>query len=97
MNMMMQLLRQVSFPRRLHGHVLIDVHSEQGLSSIIENWGFLPRAVKELAAMEEDEHAKTSTSTLLEADRLKGIYDEVLTVILASSKKSTNVIDQKRG
>jgi len=69
----------------------------QGLSSITENWGFVPRAVKELAAIEEG-YTRTSISTLQEAERLKGIYDEVLNDFLASSKKSTNIIDeQKKG
>lgn len=73
------------------------LYFEQGLSSIMENWGFIPRAVKELAAIEEG-YTRTSKSTLQEAERLKGIYDEVLNEFLASSKKSTNVInDQRKG
>jgi hypothetical protein len=69
------------------------------LSTIIENWGFLPRAVKELAAIEEDEvgYTKTSKSTLQEAERLKSIYDESLKEFLSSSRKSANVIDQNKG
>jgi len=65
------------------------------LSNIIENWGFLPRAVKELAAIEEG-YTRTSLSTLHEAERLKGIYDEILNDFLASSKKSTNIIDVQK-
>ncbi|KAG0611189.1 hypothetical protein M758_7G122400 [Ceratodon purpureus] len=70
----------------------------RGLSSIIENWGFLPRAVKELAAIEEGEGGCTTTSrsTLQEAERLKGIYEESLKEFLSSSRKLTNLIDEKK-
>lgn len=67
----------------------------QGLSSVIENWGFLPKAVKELAAIEKGV-TEISSSTLEEAERLKGIYDETLKDVLGS-RKSANSSEQMKG
>lgn len=70
------------------------------MRSVVENWGFLPRAVKELSAMEEgkDGYVKSMRSSLLgEAERLKGIYMENLKHFITPSKAPVGATQQKKG
>lgn len=62
----------------------------QGVRSIIESWGCLPRAIQELAAMEEgrDGYKKGTRSHMLEeVTRLKHVYTDILNPIFVACSK----------
>lgn len=70
----------------------------QGVRSIIEKWGFLPRAVKDLAAMEEGTGGYSTSakaSLLKEAEKLQRIYSEKLKACMSSSGKPANFREPK--
>jgi len=72
----------------------------QGVSSIVESWGCLPRAIKELAALEEgrEGYKKGTRSHMLEeAARLKHVYTDILNpIFVACSKTPQRAINKKK-
>jgi DNA-repair protein XRCC1 len=66
------------------------IQDNQGVRSIIESWGCLPKAIQELAAMEEgrDGYKKGTRSHMLEeATRLKHVYTDILNPIFVACSK----------
>lgn len=68
----------------------------QGVSTIVESWGCLPRAIKELAAMEEGREGYkngTRSHMLAEAARLKHVYFDILNpIFVACSERPKSAI-----
>ncbi|KAG0565379.1 hypothetical protein KC19_8G185600 [Ceratodon purpureus] len=76
------------------------IQNNQGVKSIVDSWECLPRAIKELAALEEGRggYMKGTRSIMLgEADRMKHVYSDILKPIFdACSKNPPSAIKKEK-